>query len=136
MFVRTEELFADLKAFGSIEIIEPDSTHARIRPLPDVTFDAKADEPAARIKALIESGQAEYVSVAESAGREALLELTKHGMQCPEPIERFSDFQSNNRNAVITLGLLDKGIMVDQLAIVPESQLFGRRVQRRRRKQH
>ena len=137
LFVRTEELFADLKAFGSIEIIEPDSTHARIRPLPDVTFDAKADEPAARIKALIESGQT-VCFVAESAGRrEALLELlAKHGIR-PEPIERFSDFQSNNRNAVITLGLLDQGIMVDQLAIVPESQLFGRRVpQRRRRKQH
>ena len=73
LFVRTEELFADLKAFGSIEIIEPDSTHARIRSLPDVTFNAKADEPAARIKALIESGQT-VCFVAESAGRrEALL---------------------------------------------------------------
>ena len=103
LFVRTEELFADLKAFGSIEIIEPDSTHARIRPLPDVTFNAKADEPAARIKALIENGQT-VCFVAESAAAEALLELlAKHGIR-PEPIERFSDFESSNRSAVITLG--------------------------------
>ena len=137
LFVRTEELFADLNRFSSIEIKEPDSTHPRIRPLPDVTFDAKADQPATRLKALIDNIKA-VCFVAESAGRrEALSELlARHGMR-PETVERFSDFQPATHKAVITLGLLDQGIIVDQFAIVPESQLFGRRVpQRRRRRQH
>ena len=66
LFVRTEELFADLKPFGSLEIKEPDATHPRIQPLPDVTFDAKSDQPASKIKALIGSGKA-VCFVAESA---------------------------------------------------------------------
>ena len=137
LFVRTEELFSELKPYGSIEIRDPDTQHPRLRPLPDVTFDAKADDPAAKIKRLMQSGQS-VVFVAESAGRrEALLELlAKYGVR-PEPLEQFSDFKPESQPAVITLGLLDQGITVDGFSIVPESQLFGRRVpQRRRRKQH
>ena len=81
LFVRTEELFADLNRFSSIEIKEPDSMHPRIRPLPDVTFDAKADQPATRLNALIDNIKA-VCFVAESAGRrEALSELlARHGI--------------------------------------------------------
>jgi transcription-repair coupling factor (superfamily II helicase) len=85
----------------------------------------------------MQSGQS-VVFVAESAGRrEALLELlAKHGVR-PEPLDQFSDFNPESEPAVITLGLLDQGITVDGFSIVPESQLFDRRVpQRRRRKQH
>jgi transcription-repair coupling factor (superfamily II helicase) len=45
LFVRTEELFSELKPYGSIDIRDPDTQHPRLRPLPDVTFDAKADDP-------------------------------------------------------------------------------------------
>ena len=137
LFVRTEELFSELKSFGSLEITTPEDKHPRILPLPDVTFDAKSEDPASKIKALVENHQS-VCFVAESAGRrEALLELlAKHGIR-PVPVERFSDYQPDQQPAVITLGLLDQGMIVDQLAIVPEAQLFGRRVpQRRRRKQH
>ena len=137
LFFRTEELLAGLKVFASVEIKDGDSKHPRIRPLPDIAFDTKSDDPASKIRAFIDSGKA-VCFVAESAGRhEALLELlTRHGIR-PEPIQQVGDLSSETQNCAITLGLLDQGLVVDEIAIVPESQLFGRRVpQRRRRKQH
>ena len=76
-------------------------------------------------------------SLSQPADVKRFLELlARHGIR-PQPIQRVGDLSSETQNCAITLGLVDQGLVVDKFAIVPESQLFGRRVpQRRRRKQH
>jgi len=137
LFLRTEELFAALKPYAGVEVIYQSIDHARLKPLPDVAFNAKSDDPAQALKAFIARGM-RVLFVAESPGRrEALLELlAKHGIR-PEVIHHFDAVTETPGALTMTLGLLDAGLCVDDLAIIPEAQLFGRRVpQRRRRRQH
>ena len=137
LFFRTEELFAKLKDFAAIEIIEAQVQHQRLKILPDITVDVRADDPAKKLRAFLKNGQS-ALFVAESAGRrQALLELlAKYGIR-PVLVERFSDFDPKLQPLAITLGLLEQGLSFGTYSIIPESQLFGRRVpQRRRRKQH
>ena len=137
LFLRTEELFAAVKPYAGIEVAYSDATHARLKRLPDVAFNSRAEDPALALKALISTGL-RVLFVAESPGRrEALLELlAKQGLR-PQVIHHFDEFTEDSGRLAITLGLLDAGLCVDNLAIIPEAQLFGRRVpQRRRRRQH
>jgi transcription-repair coupling factor (superfamily II helicase) len=137
LFLRTEELFKLLKPLASLEIQPTLISHPRLRVLPEVFFDIRGTDPAKNIRALIEQGLS-LLFVAESAGRrEALLELlAKHGLR-PKSIDQLADFNPASEGVAITLGLLDHGILIDQIAIIPESSIFGRRVhKRRRRRQH
>lgn len=137
LFLRTEELFAAIKPYPGLECTSAASDHPRIRPLPDVAFDRQADDPAIRLKACV-AQCARVLFVAESPGRrEALLELlAKYGLR-PVVLDHLGDFNESVGPLAMTLGLLDAGLCLDQLAIIPEAQLFGRRVpQRRRRRQH
>lgn len=137
LFLRTEELFAALKPLASIEWLAPETLHPRIRPLPALAFDSRSSEPASALKAFAE-GPERLLFVAESAGRrEALFELlAKQGIR-PEAVESIAGFMNQEARIGVTLGLLEEGLIVDDLAIIPEAQLFGRRVpQRRRRRQH
>jgi transcription-repair coupling factor (superfamily II helicase) len=137
LFLRTEELFSAIKPYAGVEVIHETVSHPRLKPLPDVAFNAKADDPAAALKAFLSRG-VRALFVAESPGRrEALLELlAKYGLR-PDVIHHFDAFTDQTGPLAITLGLLDAGLCVDDLAIIPEAQLFGRRVpQRRRRRQH
>ncbi len=137
LFLRTEELFSAIKPYAGVEVIHETVSHPRLKPLPDVAFNAKADDPAAALKAFLSRG-VRALFVAESPGRrEALLELlAKYGLR-PDVIHHFDALTDQTGPLAITLGLLDAGLCVDDLAIIPEAQLFGRRVpQRRRRRQH
>ncbi len=137
LFLRTEELFAALKPLASCVIAPATGQHPRLKPLPEVAFNAQADDPTGSLKDFLAKGY-HTVFIAESAGRrEALLELlAKHGIR-PAVITHLGELDRNLEQPSITLGLLERGLIIDDLALIPESQLFGRRIpQRRRRKNH
>ena len=137
LFLRTEEVFAALKPLANISIEPNQADHPRLKSLPDIAFNNQKDDPTEALKAMMRS-DCRVVFIAETAGRrEALLELlAKHGIR-PTVIAHLGELSPNDKDPAITLGLMDRGILVDQLALVPENVLFGRRIpQRRRRKNH
>ena len=137
LFFRTETLSSNIKQYPGVVLETFSETHRRIKTLPEVKFDLKETDPAFRLKALIKSGLS-LLFVAESPGRrEALLEHLGRYSIHPKQIDKFNSFEIGSRQIAIAVGLLDQGLIADQLAIIPENQLFGRKIpQRRRRKQY
>ena len=133
LFIPTEVIFSQIKQHTHAAMF--DGIDPRLRTLPDVAFDARSDDPAARLRAFL-AQQPYALLVAESAGRrEALLELLAKYHIRPTVIDHLSE--AHKYPLSLTVGYLSGGVIVDDLAYIPESALFGRRIpQRRRRKQH
>lgn len=107
------------------------------RPLPDLTLNAKADNPLAPLAGFIASGP-RILLVSESAGRrEALLEMLAPAQIKPIEFASWNSFQSRDETLGITIGTLEAGLYLvkENIALIPESLLLGQRViQKRRRK--
>ncbi|WP_067585478.1 transcription-repair coupling factor [Endozoicomonas ascidiicola] len=105
--------------------------------LPELTLNARTDEPLSQLKALIDDVD-HVLLVAESAGRrEVLLELLAQSQIVPNACESFTEFQQSLPKLAISIGLLEHGIYLSnaKTAIIPEALLLGQRVvQARRRK--
>ncbi len=74
---------------------------------------------------------------AESAGRrESLLELLDRIRVNPQPVTGWRDFAQGDSRIAITVAAVDRGLLTESpsLALIAESQLFGERVQQRRRR--
>ncbi|NBS12480.1 MAG: transcription-repair coupling factor, partial [Gammaproteobacteria bacterium] len=133
LFIPTETVFSQIKTLTHAALLSGD--HGRLTALPEVSFDARATDPADRLRRFLET-QPHTVLVAESAGRrEALLEMLAKYHLSPTVIEHPTE--AVHHTLSLTVGYLDAGVIVETLAYIPESALFGRRIpQRRRRKQH
>ncbi|MRI34184.1 transcription-repair coupling factor [Endozoicomonas sp. OPT23] len=104
--------------------------------LPELTLNARADNPLAPLQQLIDQQQ-RILLVAETAGRrEVLLELLAESNIKPVNFNSLSTFLSRTEPLGITVGGLYSGIYLDspELAIVPESLLLGQRVMQKRRR--
>ncbi|MEL0027778.1 MAG: DEAD/DEAH box helicase, partial [Perlucidibaca sp.] len=72
---------------------------------------------------------------AESAGRrESLLDLFARWDIRPAVVSGWADFLSSDAGLAITIAPLEQGLVSPGLALIAESQLFGQRVQQRRRR--
>lgn len=106
------------------------------QPLPNLTINARADKPLATLSQLIDS-TAHVLIVAESAGRrEMLLELLKDHKIYPKACDGWAAFLRDKPALAITTGLLEHGLYFpeDGIALIPEAQLLGQRVQQSRRR--
>ncbi len=103
-----------------------------------LSIDARAAEPLARVKEYLTATDTRVLFVADSPGRLETLADTfaRHGIRTARSAG-WSEFLSSGDPVAITVGLLERGAIMDTppISIVTESQLFGERVaQRRRRK--
>ena len=141
LFLPVEDCFARLKGWPRViadqHDLEPGVGRERFaaRALPDLAIQAKAGEPLAALRRFIEEYPGRVLFCAESAGRrEVLLELLARLKLKPREVDGWSAFAADGERLVITIAPLDQGLLLDELALIPESPLFGQRIMQRRRR--
>jgi transcription-repair coupling factor (superfamily II helicase) len=142
IFLPVEDCFARLKNWPRVVIsqedIEPCVGRQRFnaQPLPDLAIEAKANEPLAALRRFIEAHPGRILFCAESAGRrEVLLELLARLKLKPREVEGWNEFSASDERLAICIAPLDEGLLLDELALIAESPLFGQRVMQRRRRE-
>ncbi|PZR29428.1 MAG: transcription-repair coupling factor, partial [Ectopseudomonas oleovorans] len=137
-----EDCFARLKSWPRVVVnqddIEPGIGQTRFdaRALPDLAIQAKAGEPLAALRRFIEEYPGRVLFCAESAGRrEVLLELLARLKLKPREVEGWPAFVASPERLNICIAPLDEGLLLDDLALIAESPLFGQRVMQRRRRE-
>ncbi len=142
IFLPVEDCFARLKEWPRV-VVSQDDIEAGVgrqrfsaRPLPDLAIEAKATEPLAALRRFVEEYPGRILFCAESAGRrEVLLELLARLKLKPLEAAGWSEFTSGKERLGICIAPLDEGLLLDDLALIAESPLFGQRVMQRRRRE-
>nr|WP_272890859.1 transcription-repair coupling factor [Stutzerimonas sp. S1] len=142
LFVPVEDCFARLKLWprvvASQQDVEPGIGRERFaaQALPELAIEAKAGEPLGKLRHFLESYSGRVLFSAESAGRrEVLLELLARLKLRPQEVEGWAGFLASQERLAITIAPLDEGLLLDNVALVAESPLFGQRVMQRRRRE-
>ncbi|WXL27367.1 transcription-repair coupling factor [Ectopseudomonas mendocina] len=142
IFLPVEDCFARLKNWPRVVISQDDieagvgNSRFNARPLPDLAIQAKAGEPLAALRRFIEEYAGRVLFCAESAGRrEVLLELLARLKLKPKEFADWPAFTASKDRLGICIAPLDEGLLLDDLALVAESPLFGQRVMQRRRRE-
>ena len=142
LFLPVEDCFARLKDWPRVVVsqddCEPGVGRQRFdaRPLPDLAIQAKASEPLAALRRFIEEHPGRVLFCAESAGRrEVLLELLARLKLKPKEVGGWQAFSASAERLGICIAPLDEGLLLDDLALIAESPLFGQRVMQRRRRE-
>ena len=142
VFLPVEDCFARLKSWPRVvitqEALEPGvGRHVfDARPLPDLAIQAKATEPLAALRRFLEEYPGRVLFSAESAGRrEALLELLARLKLRPAEVDGWPAFLAGSERLGITIAPRDEGLLLESVALVAESPLFGQRIMQRRRRE-
>ncbi|MFG0380473.1 transcription-repair coupling factor [Pseudomonas sp. zbq_18] len=142
IFLPVEDCFARLKHWPRVVVdqndIETGVGRERFgaRALPDLAIQAKASEPLAALRRFIEEYPGRVLFSAESAGRrEVLLELLARLKLKPREVADWPEFTASSERLAICIAPLDEGLLLDDIALVAESPLFGQRVMQRRRRE-
>jgi transcription-repair coupling factor (superfamily II helicase) len=142
IFLPVEDCFARLKDWPRVVVSQDDieegvgRTRFNAQPLPDLAIQAKATEPLAALRRFIEDYPGRVLFCAESAGRrEVLLELLARLKLKPNEFDSWPAFTASKQRLGICIAPLDDGLLLEDLALVAESPLFGQRVMQRRRRE-
>ena len=142
IFLPVEDCFARLKNWPRVVVSQDDIEEGvgrqrfNAQPLPDLAIQAKASEPLAALRRFIEEHPGRVLFCAESAGRrEVLLELLARLKLKPNEFDSWPSFVASKERLGICIAPLDDGLLLDNLALVAESPLFGQRVMQRRRRE-
>lgn len=98
---------------------------------------SQSDTPYKSLVNFITESNGKVLLIAESTGRrETLLELLRSHKITPTYVEHWSDFIENESKVCITVGPVSKGLTLTdhQITIITEPQIFGERVQQKRRR--
>ena len=145
LFLSSESLFERLKPFSRLALTS-EGEHPDILKAPDVAVTRRADDPVARLRAVLGRDDTQRVVLcADSHGRrETILQmLAEHRLQPDTPSESLTEFLDGHARFAITVGGLDAGFAVpaERLVFLTESDLYpghsngtvrrGRRAQER-----
>ncbi|MEO0443289.1 MAG: transcription-repair coupling factor, partial [Pseudomonadota bacterium] len=142
LFLSTQKIFAQLKAFDQIVITKDnDKAHRNYQTaaLPELIIDGHSKQPLLALNRFIdEHKQFRLLFCVESAGRrEALLEVLKPLHLAIGEIARWHDFIADDK---CTFGIvqnnIDQGFLIEgeHIALITESELFGRQIKQQRRR--
>jgi len=142
LFMPVEDCFARLKLWprvvASQQDVEPGIGRERFpaQPLPELAIESKASEPLGKLRQFLDGFPGRVLFTAESAGRrEVLLELLARLKLRPQEVEGWCGFLASEERLAIAIAPLDEGLLLDEVALVAESPLFGQRVMQRRRRE-
>jgi transcription-repair coupling factor (superfamily II helicase) len=134
VFLTPENIFREIKPFSVITLEAPESEP----PLKSLASTGSTDNAMPALKAfLLEHPDYRVLYCAESAGRrEVMLELLKQAGVRPDAVDSWQAFLDGNSRTALTVAALDQGMLLHEqkLALIPESQLLGRRIAQRRRR--
>lgn len=135
VFVPVNELFERINGLPRTELNDEAPIIPAMTP-PRAPVDAKADQPLHALLQLLKSDHKTLFTVDSAGRREILLEmLAKAGIK-PTPVTGWGDFIAAGSTPCIAIAGLDQGLALSTppLQIITENQLFGERVQQRRRR--
>ncbi|WP_326428548.1 transcription-repair coupling factor [Stutzerimonas frequens] len=142
LFMPVEDCFARLKLWprvvASQQDVEPGIGRERFpaQALPELAIESKASEPLGKLRQFLDGFPGRVLFTAESAGRrEVLLELLARLKLRPQEVEGWDGFLASEERLAIAIAPLDEGLLLDEVALVAESPLFGQRVMQRRRRE-
>ncbi len=142
LFMPVEDCFARLKLWprvvASQQDVEPGIGRERFpaQALPELAIESKASEPLGKLRQFLDGFPGRVLFTAESAGRrEVLLELLARLKLRPQEVEGWGGFLASEERLAIAIAPLDEGLLLDEVALVAESPLFGQRVMQRRRRE-
>ena len=143
LFLRTEECFGQLKHHPRVTWhSEPVSDKAGAVNMgcpspPDLALDARAQDPAWRLKQFQQEHGPALLFAADSAGRREALQdhLSDQGIETAN-VADWGDFLDRGLDSAITTGPLEHGAWIPaaNLCVVAETELYGQRVMQRRRR--
>ncbi len=142
VFLAENELFSLIKNYPRIILTAQQLNDAAkgfyllsSAPPAELSIDAKANQPYHLLEEFLEQRQKPLLFCAESLGRkDVLLDIFK---QCQVEIEDVSDWQDflAKKHAVgLIVCPISEGLSLPECELIAESQLFGNRVQQRRRR--
>ena len=140
LFLPPEELIQRTTAFARITFDNTASDESSVftcHPLPNVTLDAKLNEPAQALQQFISTFAGKILFVAESAGRrEGLIDKLRSYKITVKPVENWQAFLKSEVSPCILVAPMEYGLWLDNpaLAIITESLLSGEKVLQRRRR--
>lgn len=143
LFLSADELAGRVGTFARIIIGgtaagEPQESIAfNCHALPNVTIDAKLDQPAQALQQFVNGFAGKVLFVSESAGRrEALMEKLRQYKITVKQVESWDKFLQSELSPCLLVAPMDHGLWLDNpaIAIITESLLSGEKVQQRRRR--
>jgi len=142
LFLAIDEYYAALKNHPRIVIdaqeIAPGVGRERlpVHAFPDLSLDARAAEPLSKIKEFLTQFTGRTLFTVETAGRrEVLLELLQRIEVQPDEVTSWEDFLTSEIKIAICVVPIEAGLLLDDIALIPESALLGQRVMQRRRRE-
>ena len=139
LFLTSDELSAELNSRARIgiqheEFIEGGFNFATRQP-PLLPVNPRADRPAGLLLDHIANNKGRTLFVADSAGRrETLLQtLREQGLHAAQ-YDNWAAFLDGENSIGLTVADLEAGIHNEQLSLITESQLFGDRVNQRKKR--
>ncbi len=143
LFLRDEEFFTAANSLPQFQLkgkVGAGDTPQPVTPLPPLAVDRKADDPLANLRSFLGGFAGRVLLLAESPGRRQTLAdyLAEYGM-LPAPCADFSTFLTADERFMLGVGPLSGGMVLDEIAIVTENELYaatarprGRRTDARR----
>ena len=144
VFLRTEECFRHIRRLPRVTWFageQPEGAgvlNMPCAPLPDIALDARAEDPAAKLRSFMDQYSPRVLFAADSAGRrEALLEQLKQYGWDPREVDHWQQFQTGSDTVGLCTGPLEHGAWLDEsgVCVIAEAELYGQRVMQRRRRQ-
>ncbi|HET20270.1 MAG TPA: transcription-repair coupling factor, partial [Chromatiales bacterium] len=115
----------------------PQATRFPAQPLPELSWQARADDPAQALRKFMDGFDGRLLIAAESPGRrEALGDLLRRHELRFDTIETWPELLASDKRHLIATAPLEEGLWLAEagLAIVSEAQLFAERVAQRARR--
>ncbi|EGW21882.1 transcription-repair coupling factor [Methylobacter tundripaludum] len=142
LFLSTDELAQRTGAFACISLggntaEDAGSIAFNCRSLPNVTIDAKLDQPAQALQQFVNGFAGKILFVSESAGRrEALMEKLRQYKITVKQVESWDKFLQSEVSPCLLVAPMDHGLWLENpaIAIITETLLSGEKVQQRRRR--
>ncbi|ANN73142.1 transcription-repair coupling factor [Bordetella bronchialis] len=127
LFLDAESLFDHLKHFERLALTA-DRGHPDIGPAPDVAVTRRADDPVARLRAVVDAGKWRVLLCADSAGRRETLGQMLAEFDLPPDFEAASieDFRLSSARLALLAAPLTSGfsLSAEGIAFITENDLY------------
>jgi len=147
LYLDTEKLFEQLRSYRQIQLqkhafdtelgVDSGAINLSSKRLPDLGIILKHDNIAPPLYRFIQTYSGRVLFVAETEGRrQMILDMLKDHNIVPTAFNSWAAFFNSETPLGITIATLDDGFLLSKphIALITEAQLFGERVQQRRRR--